>query len=83
MVDVSPDNLINLNRLLCYLFSSVSYKYLIEIEFLPNALDFLFNQLLKPTVFSQLMYAISNNICDYTGDVEMVIAKKNLKKKKL
>jgi hypothetical protein len=63
---IKNDKLFNLNQLVCSLFSAVPFEYLIHVKFLPDTLDLLFDQLLSPLLYAQLMYAISNNICGYT-----------------
>lgn len=55
--EVKPEeNLINLNKLICYLFSSVPLQYLIHVKFIPGNFDLIFNQLLSPILYSQVNY---------------------------
>lgn len=57
------ENIIILNKLFCIMFSCLPFEYLIQKNFLPFALDLFLKQDLNQNLSSQLLYAISNNIC--------------------
>lgn len=44
-----------LSKLICLLISSVSFEHLIAVGFLPDSLDLLFNQLLSPLLYAQVI----------------------------
>lgn len=46
--------LFNLIRLICYLFINVSYETLLEANFFPDMIDFLFNYLMFPNLNSEV-----------------------------
>ena len=45
-----------LNKLICFLISSVSFDHLIAVRFFPDSLDLLFNQLLSPLLYAQVVF---------------------------
>jgi hypothetical protein len=49
-----PKVLINLNKLICYLFTAVPLEQLIRIELVPKIFDYLFDQLVSPFILSQV-----------------------------
>ena len=58
--ETKPDEkLFVLNKLLCYAFSCVTLEYLVKIEFLPKALDLIFNQLLSPLLYAQVFFLLN------------------------
>ena len=50
-----PQALLNLNKLICYLFTAVSLSHLIQIDFVPKSFDYLFEQFVSPFIYSQVI----------------------------
>ena len=74
-INVQLDPKYNFLKIICYLFMYVPFSYLAHKKFLPQKLEYLFNQLEFPNLSAELLLSLSINLTYHFDhyDTQMII----------